>query len=78
MCPAAIRQVVWNISLSKLPAQYLLLGHNGDDQVINNKGIGHEHIDGKDNDNKDIVNDKDIGDGNIYNGGIDDEDLKDG
>ena len=30
------------------------------------------------NDNKDIVNDKDMGDGNIYNGGIDDEDLKDG
>ena len=27
---------------------------------------------------KTIVNDKDMGDGNIYNGGIDDEDLKDG
>lgn len=78
MCPAAIRQVVWNISLSKLPAQYLLLGHNGDEQVFDKKGIGHEHIDGKDNDNKDIDNDKDMGDVNIYNGGIDDEDLKDG
>ena len=78
MCPAAIRQVVWNISLSKLPEQYLLLGYNDDDQVNNNKGIGHEQIDGKDNDNKDIVSDNDMGDGNIYNGGIDDEDLKDG
>ena len=55
MCPAAIRQVVWNISLSKLPEQYLLLGYNDDDQVNNNKGIGHEQIDGKDNDNKEIV-----------------------
>ena len=27
---------------------------------------------------KTIVNDKDMGDGTIYNGGIDDEDLKDG
>ena len=78
MCPAAIRQVVWNISFSKLPEQYLLFGYNDDDQVNNNKGIGHEQIDGKDNDNKDIVSDNDMGDGNIYNRGIDDEDLKDG
>ena len=42
MCPAGIRQVVWNISLSKLPAQYLFLGHNDDDQIIDNKGIGYE------------------------------------
>ena len=27
---------------------------------------------------KTIVNDKDMGEGTIYNGGIDDEDLKDG
>ena len=77
MCPAAIRQVVWNISLSKLPAQYLLLGYNNE-QDTENKGFDHEDIDGKDIDNRDIVNEKDIGDGNIYNGGIDDEDLKDG
>ena len=27
---------------------------------------------------KTIVNDKDMGEGTVYNGGIDDEDLKDG
>ena len=73
MCPAGIRQVVWNISLSKLPAQYLFLGHNDDDQVIDNKELVMSTLIVKT-----IVNDKDMGEGTIYNGGIDDEDLKDG